>query len=62
VSRCTGSAGSIRAVEALRVCVAQNPNFLLAHRRLAMLYANRLKDPKKGEGAPPEIPGRPLRA
>jgi predicted AlkP superfamily phosphohydrolase/phosphomutase/tetratricopeptide (TPR) repeat protein len=36
-----------RAVDALRVCVAQNPNFLLAHRRLARLYANRLKDPAK---------------
>lgn len=38
-----------RAVEALRVCVAQNPNFLLAHRRLALLYTNRLKDPAKAK-------------
>ncbi len=38
-----------RAVEALRVCVAQNPNFLIAHRRLAMIYTNRLKDPAKAQ-------------
>lgn len=36
-----------RAVEALRVCVTQNPNFLPAHRRLAMIYQNRLKKPKR---------------
>ncbi len=34
------------AAEALKVCVAQNPNFLPAHRRLALLYANRLNNPK----------------
>jgi len=34
-----------RAVEALRVCVTQNPNFLPAHQRLAMIYQNRLKKP-----------------
>jgi predicted AlkP superfamily phosphohydrolase/phosphomutase/tetratricopeptide (TPR) repeat protein len=38
-----------RAVEALRVCVAQNPNFLAAHQRLAMIYQNRLKKPKKAK-------------
>jgi len=38
-----------RAVEALRVCVAQNPNFLPAHRRLAMIYQNRLKKPEKAK-------------
>ena len=35
-----------RAVEAFKVCVAQSPNFILAHRRLAMIYQNRLNKPK----------------
>ena len=34
-----------RAVEALNVAVAQNPNYVAAHRRLAHIYAKRLKDP-----------------
>ena len=38
-----------RAVEALQVCVTQNPNFLPAHRRLAMIYQSRLKKPRKAE-------------
>ena len=29
------------------MCIAQNPNFLPAHRRLVLLYQNRLKKPKK---------------
>jgi len=33
-----------RAVEALRVALAQNPNFVEAHERLAQLYENRLKN------------------
>ncbi len=37
------------AAEALQVCVAQNPNFLPAHRRLALLYSHRLKDPQKAK-------------
>jgi len=36
-----------RAAEALSVCVAQNPGFLPAHRRLVLLYENRLKKPQK---------------
>lgn len=36
-----------RSVEALRVCVTQNPNFLPAHRQLAMAYQNRLRKPKQ---------------
>jgi hypothetical protein len=40
--------GTIKpAVEAFRVTVAQSPSFLPAHRRLAIIYENRLKDPKK---------------
>jgi tetratricopeptide (TPR) repeat protein len=35
------------AVEALRVCVTQNANFLVAHRRLASIYETRLKDSVK---------------
>ncbi len=38
------------AVEALRVCVTQNTNFLPAHRRLAHIYENRLGDPAKAAG------------
>jgi predicted AlkP superfamily phosphohydrolase/phosphomutase/tetratricopeptide (TPR) repeat protein len=37
------------AVEALQVCLAQNPNFLPAHRRLALLYERRLNDPERAE-------------
>lgn len=36
-----------RAEEALLVCTHQNANFVAAHRRLAVLYENRLKDPVK---------------
>ncbi|HWA85910.1 MAG TPA: alkaline phosphatase family protein [Opitutus sp.] len=36
----------VHATEALKVCVAQNPNFLPAHRRLAFLYERRLKKPR----------------
>jgi predicted AlkP superfamily phosphohydrolase/phosphomutase/thioredoxin-like negative regulator of GroEL len=36
-----------RAIEALRVCVTQNANFLLAHRRLAHIYENRLRNSTK---------------
>jgi predicted AlkP superfamily phosphohydrolase/phosphomutase/tetratricopeptide (TPR) repeat protein len=36
-----------RAVDAYNVCLSQSPSFLPAHRRLAMIYQNRLKDPKK---------------
>ena len=35
------------AVEAFQVCLAQNPNFLPAHRRLALIYERRLKQPEK---------------
>ncbi len=35
------------AIEAFRVCVTQNANFLPAHQRLAYIYKNRLKDPAK---------------
>jgi predicted AlkP superfamily phosphohydrolase/phosphomutase/predicted Zn-dependent protease len=35
-----------RAVEALRVALAQNPNFVEAHERLAQIYQNRLKNPE----------------
>ena len=35
------------AIDALRICVTQNTNFLLAHRRLAYIYKNRLKSPTK---------------
>jgi hypothetical protein len=31
----------------LNICVAQNPNFLPAHRRLALLYERRVKNPAK---------------
>ena len=37
------------AVRALDICVAQNPNFLPAQRRLVMIYSRRLKMPKKAE-------------
>jgi predicted AlkP superfamily phosphohydrolase/phosphomutase/predicted Zn-dependent protease len=37
------------AVEALRVCVNQNANHLPAHRRLALIYQNRLRDPAKAQ-------------
>ncbi|MFC1821774.1 alkaline phosphatase family protein [Thermodesulfobacteriota bacterium] len=33
-----------RAIEALQVALSQNPNFPEAHRRLAYIYKNRLKD------------------
>jgi hypothetical protein len=36
-----------RAVQALQVAVALNPNFLEAHQRLARLYERRLNDPEK---------------
>jgi tetratricopeptide (TPR) repeat protein len=35
------------AVNALKVCLAQNPNFAPAHRRLALIYTRRLKNPKE---------------
>lgn len=35
------------AVEALNVCLSQNPNYLPAHRRLALLYTRRLNLPQK---------------
>ncbi len=38
-----------RAVEALRVCANQNPNFLPAHRQLVTIYGNRLKKPDLAE-------------
>ncbi|MBM3861905.1 MAG: tetratricopeptide repeat protein, partial [Verrucomicrobia bacterium] len=34
-----------RAVEAIRVALAQNPNFIEAHERLVQIYENRLKNP-----------------
>lgn len=37
------------AVEALQVCLAQNPNFLPAHRRLVLLYERRLNQPERAE-------------
>ena len=36
-----------RAVEALQVALAQNPNFAQAHQRLAYIYKHRLKDPEQ---------------
>lgn len=33
-----------RALEALKVAVSQNPNFPRAHRRLSLIYKNRLQD------------------
>jgi tetratricopeptide (TPR) repeat protein len=38
-----------RAVEALRVAVAQNPNHAPAHERLAFIYENRLRDAARAE-------------
>ena len=38
-----------RAVEALEVALAQNPNFFEAHERLAHIYARRLDEPGKAE-------------
>ena len=38
-----------RAVEALKVAVAQNPNFPLAYDRLAYIYEHRFKDPDIAE-------------
>jgi len=38
-----------RSVEALQVALAQNPNFIEAHKRLFYIYRHRLKDPEKAE-------------
>src|SRR5579859_362168 len=38
-----------RAVEALQVCVTQNPNFLPAHRQLARIYQHRQRKPKQAK-------------
>lgn len=38
-----------RALEALEVAVAQNPNFPEAHRRLAYIYRRRLSEPQKAD-------------
>ncbi|HVU24522.1 MAG TPA: alkaline phosphatase family protein [Opitutus sp.] len=37
------------AVDALKVCLAQNPNFFPAHRRLVHIYERRLKQPEKAQ-------------